>query len=145
MLDQTITVKLPEPLLHRLQRVAQLTYRSVDDIIVSAVDTTLYTSPHLPPELADEIAAMALFKDDALLAAAESSITPAQQRRLGQLTQASKERTLDPPESAELDHLIDLYDKAVLRRGHALALLAQRGYQLSDQNELPTDSGGEQF
>lgn len=136
MLEQTITVTLPELLIHRLQRVAALTYRTVDDVVASVVDTALSAPSDLPSDLADEIAAMALFSDDALWSASESSLSPAQQRRMRQLIQGSKERRLTPAESAELDHLLEQYDIAVLRRAHALALLSQRGYRLLDQNQL---------
>lgn len=70
MLEQTITVTLPELLIHRLQRVAALTYRTVDDV----VDTALAAPSDLPSDLADEIAAMALFTDDALWSPCESSL-----------------------------------------------------------------------
>jgi hypothetical protein len=136
MLEQTITVTLPGLLVHRLQRAAALTYRTVDDVLASVVDTTLQAPPGLPPALADEIAAMALFTDDALCSASESSLSPAQQRRLRQLTQNSKERRLTQAESTELDYLLEQYDIAVLRRAHAWALLSQRGHQLPAQNHF---------
>jgi hypothetical protein len=136
MLEQTLTIKLPEPLLQRVQRVAELTYRSVDEVLISALDATLRVPSGIPPVLADELAAMALFTDEALQAATQSSLSPAQQHRLQQLTEASKTRPLAPAESAELEHLIEQYDIAVLHRAHALALLTQRGYSLPERNDL---------
>ena len=137
MLEQTITVKLPELLVHRLQRVAALTYRSVDDVVANVVDTALYVPPELPTALADEIAAMALLTNDALRLVGESSLAHTQQARMNQLIQRSKVRKLTVAESAQLAQLLEQYDLAVLRRAHALALLNQRGYQLPDQNQLP--------
>jgi hypothetical protein len=139
MLEQTLTIKLPDLLLQRVQRVAELTYRSVDEVLISALDATLRVPPGLPPALADELAAMALFTDEALLAATQPSLSPAQQYRLQQLTEASKTRGLTSAESAELDHLVERYDIAVLRRAHALALLARRGYALPERNDLADD------
>lgn len=139
MLEQTLTIKLPEPLLHRVQRVAELTYRSVDEVLISALDATLRVPPGLPQALADELAAMAIFTDEALLAATKSSLSPAEQHRLQRLTEASKTRTLTSTESIELDHLVERYDIAVLRRAHALALLARRGYSLPVHNDLTDD------
>jgi hypothetical protein len=139
MLEQTLTIKLPESLLQRVQRVAELTYRSVDEVLVSALDATLRVPPGLPTALADELAALALFTDEALLAATKSSLSLAQQHRLRQLTEASKTRTLTSAESAELDHLVERYDIAVLRRAQALALLAQRGYSLPERNDFSDD------
>lgn len=140
MVEQTITVTLPELLVQRLQRTAALTYRTVDDVLASVVDTTLQAPPNLPSDLADELAAMTLFTDDALWSASESSLSPAQQRRMRQLTQNSKERRLTQAESSELDHLLEQYDIAVLRRAHALALLSQRGHRLPEQNQLAKNS-----
>jgi hypothetical protein len=73
-------------------------------------------APDVPADLADELAAMTLFSDDALWAASESSLSPAQQRRLSQLTHAGGSRALTAAESKELAHLLDLYDRSVLRR-----------------------------
>jgi hypothetical protein len=114
--------------------------KPVSDMEANVVNTTLHAPPNLPPDLADEIAAMTLFTDDALCSASESSLSPAQQRRMSQLIQGSKERHLTTAESAELDHLLEQYDIAVLRRAHALALLSHRGHKLPDQNQLLTDT-----
>ena len=94
------------------------------------------TMPDLPLDLADELAAMALFTDSVLWAAAESSLSPAHQRRLNQLIEASKEGNLTTAQSAELTHLLDLYDRAVLRRAHVLAYFRERGYQISPQRAV---------
>jgi len=80
---------------------------------------------------------MAMLNDDALWAAIESALAPTQQRRLNQLSRAGGARALTAAESAELAQLVDLYDRAVLRRARALALLAFRGYDVTDPNGLP--------
>ena len=40
-------------------------------------------------------------------------------------------------ERAEQTHLLDLYQRSVLRRAQALALLAYRGYDLPTRLDLP--------
>lgn len=100
-----------------------------------AIDSmTLEIPADLPPDLANEIAAMALFTDEALRSASDASLSPAQQHRLRQLTQSSQERRLTDADASELEYLMEQYDIAVLRRAHALALLSQRGYPLPDQS-----------
>ncbi len=84
----------------------------------------------LPPDLAAELAALATLDDAALQAAAKSSLSPVHRRRLGHLSHAGGRRSLTPTESAELKHLLDLFDRAVLRRARVLSLLAERGYRL---------------
>ena len=86
--------------------------------------------PNLSYDMSDDVAAMALMNDTALMAVAESSLSPAQQRRLQQLTEAGGQRRLLASEETELAHLLELYDRSVLRRAKALAILAQRGYEL---------------
>lgn len=84
----------------------------------------------LPAHLAAQLAAMALFSDEVLWAATASSLSPAQQRRLDQLIAKGKERKLDRTGSAELESLLEEYDRAVLRRAKALAVLSNRGFEL---------------
>ena len=127
---ETVIVKLPLPIYRRLKRVAEITYRSVEDVLASTVDAALPLDPNLPSDLADDIAAMPMMNDDALMAVAESSLSPAQQRRLQQLTEFGGQRRLSTSEEAELAHLLELYNRSVMRRAKALAILAQRGYEL---------------
>jgi hypothetical protein len=134
MIQQSPIVKIgvPVPLYDRLKRAAELTHRSVEDVLASTVNAALPPDPALPADLADNLAALALFSDDALWAAAESSLSPAQQRRLEQLSTVADSRSLTPAESSELSQLLEQYDRSVLRRAKALAVLAQRGYQIPD-------------
>ena len=145
MIQQSPMVKIgvPVPLYDRLKRAAELTHRSVEDVLASTVNAALPPDPSLPAELIDDLAALALFSDDALWAAAESSLSPAQQRRLEQLSAVADSRNLTAAESSELSQLLEQYDRSVLRRAKALAVLAQRGYQISDQTALNGgDNGG---
>lgn len=133
MSARTISVELPEPVYRSLERAAALTYRSVDDLVLSALGVTLSLPPDINPEIYDELAAMEHFSDAALTAASKSSLSPSQQTRLQQLNQEAGAHTLTPSESNEQTQLIELYQRAVLRRARALALLQFRGYSLSDQ------------
>ena len=133
---RAVNVPIPEPLYERLQRVAARTFRPVEDVLSSALDVALPIDPDLPQELADELAAMRFFSDEALQAATQSAIAPAQAQRLRQLVHDGGERSLSATEQAEMDAALQLHDAAVLRRARALAILAQRGHVLADQAEL---------
>lgn len=139
---QTVSVELPEPIFRRLRRVAEVTHRSVEDVLATTVDAALPQTPGVPAEVADDLAALALFSDAALWAAAETTPSPEQQHRLNQLTQEGETRPLTEAEEMELTQLIDTYDRAVLRRVKALALLAQRGYNISAHVDLASRSDG---
>ncbi len=68
---------------------------------------------------------MMWYSDDALWHAAEASLSTADQKRLAQLNEVADERPLSDAERTELQTLIELYDRAVLRRAKALAMLAE--------------------
>jgi hypothetical protein len=123
--------------------VAEITHRSVEDVLATTVNVALPQIPDLPADLADELAAMTMLNDEALWAATESSLSPVQQRRLSQLTHAGGSRPLTAAESSELAHLLDLYDRSVVRRARAFALLAHRGYQIPDRVDLPGPTDGD--
>ena len=131
MSEQTITIKLPEATLRKLRRAAELTHRSVDEIVTSTIQAALVAPPDLPPELSDELAAMHLLSDDALWAAAQPSLSPAQQTRLEQLNHIAGQRPLTQAEAAEQAALLEAYHRSLLRRAQALAILAQRGHPVA--------------
>lgn len=128
--DETVSVRLPQSLFQRLERIAAVTHRSVEDVLTTTDVVALPPTPDTSPDLADELAAMVLFSDESLKAAAQPSLSAAQQERLAQLSHAGGERTLSRSEERKLERLLDLYDQAVLRRAKALAILAQRGYDI---------------
>lgn len=126
----TLTVTLPEPIMRRLKRASELTYRPVNEILVSTINAALIAPPNLPEDLADELAAMALLDDGALKAASRSSFSSTEQYRLRQLNQIAQERVLSQAEADEQTALLNAYHHAVLRRAQALATLNQRGYSI---------------
>jgi hypothetical protein len=130
MSSATIPIQLPEFLFQRLKRAAELTHRSVEEIAATTLDAALPSHPNLPAEIANELAAMQVFSDDALWAAVEPSFSPTQARRLAQLNATTSERELSVAESSEQRDLIAAYRHSVLRRAQALAILAQRGHPL---------------
>jgi hypothetical protein len=82
---------------------------------------------------------MYLFSDEALWAAAQSSLSPAEQLRLRQLNRKAGERPLTDAEKAEQEKLLAAYHRSVLRRAKALAILAQRGHHLPVETELQVE------
>lgn len=133
---RTITITLPEPAFRKLQRAAELTYRSMDEILSNVINAALIAEPDLPPELAEELGAMHLFSDEALWAAARPSLSPAEQERLRQLNEIAGERTLSAAEAAEQSRLLEAYQRAVLRRAQALAILKQRGHPIAPERSM---------
>ncbi len=135
MLTPVINIPIPQAIFQRFQRIAAATFRPIEEVIASTLTASLPLADDLPDEITDELAAMTWMSDDALWAATQSSIGAAQQSRLRQLSHLGGERTLSASETAELDHYLNLHDLAVLRRARAMAILAQRGHVVTD-NEL---------
>lgn len=140
MSDMTLTVTLPETTYRWLKRTAELTYRSMDEVLAVTLNVGMNISPDLPPDLANELNAMISFTDEALWAATHPSLSPAAQSRLEQLSHKGGERALTSAETAEQAELLTAYDHSVLRRAQALAVLAFRGHPLSPERLQPVST-----
>lgn len=143
MRTTTIAIELPEPLFRRLKRAADLTHRSVEEIAATSLEAVLPPASNLPPDIANELATMYLFSDEALWAATEPSLSPAEERRLSQLNSATGERELTSAEESEQQYLIAAFQRSVLRRAKALAILAQRGHSIpvATEAKVPGNAG----
>lgn len=130
MAAPTVAVHIPETLFLKLKRAADLTHRSVEDVAVTSLEAALPAASNLPVAIANELAAMHLFSDEALWAATAPSFSLTEEYRLDQLNAAAGERDLTPAEKAEQQSLIAAYHRSVLRRAQALAILAQRGHRV---------------
>lgn len=102
----------------------------MEEVTVTRLEATLPTMSNLPPEVANELAAMHLLSDAALWAATSPSLPLTEEARLTQLNAEAGERDLTPAEEAEQQRLITMYHRSVLRRAKALAILAQRGHRI---------------
>jgi len=137
MASDTVSVELPTAVFLKLQRAADLTRRSLEQVLVSTINAALISSPDLPAELADELAAMRLLSDNALQAASYPSISSADQERLNHLNQTAQSRTLTTSEFREQEELLFSYHRSILRRAQALAILQERGYPVAlDSSEF---------
>jgi hypothetical protein len=132
-----VSIQIPDTLFRKLKRAADLTHRPLEEIVATSLEATLPAASGLPAEVADELAAMQVYSDAALRAAAEPSMSRAEQRRLEQLNSSAGERTLTAAEAKEQQALITAYDRSVLRRAKAMAILAQRGHDVSEFLQVP--------
>jgi len=130
MLEQTVTVTLQIPVFRRLKRAAALSYRSVNDVLVSIINAAFVAPTTLPDDLADELATMHQMSDDALRSTAHPSLSSAEIHRLHQLNHKAGEQTLSAAEEPEHQALLNAYRRSNLRRAQALAILAQWGHPI---------------
>lgn len=130
MLEKSVLVKLPLVVFERLERAAHQQRRSVPDVVRDIVVQDLANLPPLPPDVEAELAAFANLSDDVLWLLARSTLTEAQQSELARLNHLAQQRPLTEEERTDQQALGDAYDRALVRRAQAAALLKLRGYNL---------------
>ena len=120
-MSQTLTITLPDSVFKTLTRMAELTYRSVDEVVASTVETTL-VSPDLSADLAGELTQMAFLSDKDLWRAARSRLTTEENERMQELLDKRQRIGLSAQEDQEADDLLLRYDRRMLLRAQSMAL-----------------------
>jgi hypothetical protein len=138
MTTQSVTLHLPDGIYRRVRQTAQALQRPLEELLLDAVTTALPLLDDLPPELADDIAALALLNDAALWRAAQSTTPLSDQKQLDLLLDEKSRGTLTDRDQQQLDQLLSEYERVVLTRAQAALLLQQRGYDISDPTVLHT-------
>jgi hypothetical protein len=137
MATQTVTLQLPESLYTRLQQAAQATRRSLDDVLLHAVQVG---SPpdwdDAPAEFQADLAALDRLDDGSLWRIARSHTTEVEMERYQELLDKNANGSLSPEERDELSTLRVEFDRSMLCKAHAAALLRWRGYQMSPAETL---------
>ena len=136
MMTLNITLDLPETVLTELESSSLHQRRSVGDLIREVVIQNWQPLPQLPDDVESELAAFPHLSDEVLWLVARSTLTAEEQRALAFLNGAAKTRHLESAESARLETLLDLYDRLLVRRAQAAAILQQRGYDLRNPQVL---------
>lgn len=132
----SITLDLPETILKQLENTSRTQQRSVGEMISEIVIQNWQSLPRLPDDVEAELAALPSLSDEVLWLLVRSTLTAEEQRTLAFLNSTAKTRTLDPAETERLATLLDLYDRMLVRRSQAAAILQQRGYNLRNPNVL---------
>ncbi len=128
---RTITVQLPENLYLRLQQTAQATRQSLEATTLRALQVG---SPPAwgttPAEFQADLAALDRLDDAALWRMARTRATSIQMDRYQTLLDKNANQTLSAEEREELTQLCVKFDRQMLRKVHAAALLQWRGHQI---------------
>jgi hypothetical protein len=137
MSTRTVKVQLPESLYIRLQQVADATRRSLDDVLLHAVQVG---SPprwdDAPAEFQADLAALDRLDDEALWRIARSRMTEAGMERYQELLDKNANDVLVAEERDELVNLRVEADRLMLCKAHAAALLRWRGHQVPPAEAL---------
>jgi len=125
----TITLQIPKFLYQRLLNTAQATDRSLESVMLHALQ--IGSPPNwldVPEEFQADLAALDRLEDEALWSIAQGQKTSKDMERHYWLLEQNQERSLTDAEQMELNQLKAAADQFMLRKAHAAALLKWRGY-----------------
>lgn len=131
MATQHVTLDVPDSLYERIRRMAEEAHRSVADELLHVVATALPDADQLPPDLHEAVSQLAVLDDAALLGAARAAMPRDAAAELEQLHFKRQREGLTEAEEQAATTLTRLYERFMLVRAEAAALLADRGHDLS--------------
>lgn len=131
MLTQTVTLQLPETLYQQLKARAERTRRTIEDELLDVLATVVPVVDDLPADLAEAISPLAVLDDAALWRAARSHFPVAAAEQLERLHLKRQREGLTESEEQTGVALVQQYERAMLVRAQAAALLKQRGHDVS--------------
>ena len=132
MAVQAVTLHLSSPLYERLKERAERTHRSVEAELLEVVATAVPVADDLPADLAQMISPLALLDDKALWRAARSHLPAEAAAQMEQLHLKRQRQGLTGSEAEALAGLVRHYERAIIARAQAAALLKERGYDVAE-------------
>ena len=129
---QPITVNLPTILYSRLRRRAEQSRHTVEAELLEVVTTAMPVADDLPADLSEAISPLSLLEDAALWRAARSRLASETAAQLEVLHLKRQRDGLTATEEQILAGLVRQYERVMLVRAQAAALLKQRGQDVSE-------------
>jgi plasmid stability protein len=131
MSEHTVTVTVPPALYDRLKQRAAQRQRSLEDEMVLALAATMPAEAKLPANLTDVLVSMGALDDVTLWQMARSRVADEDVARLTELGDKRQRAGLSDEELREAEALVHRHDRVLVVRAEAMALLKQRGYDVS--------------
>ncbi len=132
MTIQSVTLNLPGHLYNRLKHRAEQAHRTVEAELLEVVASAVPVADELPAELNEAISPLALLDDEALWRAARSHLPVEAAAQMENLHLKRQREGLIEAEAQTLAGLVRQYERAMLVRAQAAALLKQRGHDVSE-------------
>ena len=127
MSNQTLSIDVPGPLFARLESQARFSNRSVEAETVEILAAAI--SAPVDPETIET--SLSVLDDASLWRAARSRLADEATARSEELHFKAQREGLNEEERRTLIDLVRQYERAMLVRAHAAALLRQRGHDVS--------------
>jgi hypothetical protein len=135
-MPQTITLTLPDNVLQPMQRVAQATKQSVEELLVTALQAALPTLEGLPPDVMQHLVALESLDGQVLWRVMLETVPLDQQHQLHNLLSRNRAGMLTESEHEQLPVLQQQADLVMLRKACAAVLLRFRGKRVPTLAEL---------
>ena len=128
MATDTVTLRLPDDLYRRIERLSSLTGSPMEGVILRMLASSL---PPLPddfaPETRDALQRLELLSDEELVAYETATLSRADYARLTALRERRADGEIASDEEAELERLLQAADTLTLQKAYAAVLLKWRG------------------
>lgn len=134
---ETVTLTLPPPLYDQLQKRASQSHRSIEEEALEVLAVAIPAENALPTDLAAEVDALRQLDDSALLRTATRRLADAVATQLEQLHLKQRREGLSAAEAESLAALVRQYERNMLLRAKAVAVLKERGHDVSKLTSSP--------
>lgn len=128
---QPVTVRLPRSLYNQIRRRAEISARTLEEELLDVVASAIPSAEDLPEEMTNALSALELLDDVALLRAARSHLPAEAVQEMESLHRKRQEHGLNEIEKQTLAGLLQQYERAMLVRAQAAAILKRRGHDSS--------------
>jgi plasmid stability protein len=128
---QDITISVPNVLYQKLKARAEQTQRSVEAEALDALVASVPVVDELSADLEDSLAQLSLLDDAALWRAACTTFAADAARQLEELHLKRQREGLTEHEAQAATALVQQYERVMLVRAQAAALLKQRGHNVT--------------
>jgi plasmid stability protein len=128
---QSITVEMPSGLFSRIKRRAVEAHRSVEVELLETVATAVPLEEELPDDLAAELIQLAMADNATLWAMVHSRFPEERSAQVEALHLRRQASGLSPVEAQQAAAITQEMEKFMFLRAQAMALLVQRGQNLS--------------
>jgi plasmid stability protein len=131
-MSQTVTMNLPSELYVRIKKRADEAHRSVEEEAVEMLGTTAQAADAVPADLRQSLASLELLDNAAVERAARGRFAVELAAEVEALHFKRQREGLTDAEKARCAELIEAYERSMLIRAHATALLKERGVEILD-------------
>ncbi len=129
---QTLTLNVPESLYTQLKQCAERANRTAEEEAVGVLAAAMPVVDALPADLAQAVAVLSLLDDEALWRAARNRLGADVSAEIQDLHFKRQREGLTEAENQILSSLMRQYEKVMLVRAQATALLKQRGHDVTE-------------